>query len=122
MTAVKRVLCHCGRIFKDTEAMAQHCRDTPNHAAPPTKQEKTFATAGGNTRAKQPLPNQQTMTEPSNDEMCSCGKKFKDEAALRQHLRDSPQHGNRKAANAGPRKTSKENPSPVCLSRKHPYH
>ncbi|PTB65203.1 hypothetical protein BBK36DRAFT_1169956 [Trichoderma citrinoviride] len=64
------IRCHCGRSFKDAEAIAQHRRDTKPH--PPKNRYSLF-------------PIDKLMR-------CSCGRGFKSEKALLQHKSMSPRH------------------------------
>jgi hypothetical protein len=94
------VSCHCGKSFKDSQALTQHTHDSPRHRQstlplPPVPGDKSI------------LESQEALQQHQRDFSlrlgtntvvrtswlkCSCGKTVKDENGLKQHMRVSSRH------------------------------
>jgi hypothetical protein len=78
-----QLLCHCGKRLKDSEAVTQHLRDSPNH---PQLQTPESAQA-------QHIAHYIRNAVPALDNkvICPCGKRVK-ASGLEAHIQNSPLH------------------------------
>lgn len=111
-----RVPCHCGKIFKNSQALLQHARDSPRHQqtvprppatpavppfAAPSLKGKVTCTCGGVFKTDGALQQHQrdSSLHPKTDMIKrtgglkgSCGRTVKDENGLKEHMRVSSRH------------------------------
>lgn len=112
-----RVPCHCGKTFKNSQALLQHTRDSPSHPLqtvprPPASPAVPTSAAtsskgnvtciyGGVSETDGALQQHQrdsslhpktNMITRTGEIKCSCGRTVKDENGLKQHMRFSSRH------------------------------
>ncbi|RYP60137.1 hypothetical protein DL770_010057 [Monosporascus sp. CRB-9-2] len=123
--AISRLRCHCGKTFKDSQAMMQHTRDSPRHprqnATPPPAPDgiqtcgcgSVFKTAEALHQHKRdsPFHAQKDTARSTGGIMCSCGKIVKNENGMKSHLNDSRHHKLEESC-AGGNKADDGNPPP----------